>query len=491
METRDLRRAVIYARQSLTTVEAMDDSLSIASQARACREYIARQGWRHTGTFEDPDQRGWRVSRPGFDAMLDRVRAGMADVVVVFKLSRFMRSLMDQERLIAEIADAGGELASVTEPYISTSPMVRQILGAVNEQHKRDMGDHLRAAWAERARRGIHHGGAPYGYRMVDGTLAVDDATGPVVQEMYRWAEAGHGAPEIAARLNARNIPTPRRGQRWYEERVLQTLQRPVYCGRIVLNGEVITDQGIHEPLVPPARFDAVQDTLARRRNVRRKEAPSWVDGFVVHACGQRMYAARHDNAGTRHRWRYRCSDTTPGPNRRADACPYRPGSMMVNRIEATFARLLIEALATLHDPETVAAAMERAAADADGDRDRERRRIERRIADVAAQRDRLLDLAIAGRVDDELYVQRDADLRDELARLRDELADAPSPVDRDELAARHGVLAHAAMALHTVLNHTPDDMPGILHALDVSLIIGDGPPRLRFGRATAPFFGS
>ena len=153
----------------------MDDSLSIDAQVRACADYIARQGWTHAGTYADPDTRGWTTSRPAFDQMLARFRDGAADTVVVFKLSRFMRSLMDQERLIAEIADAGGELVSVMEPWISTSPMVRQILGAVNEQYKRDQADFLKAAWAGRARRGLHHGGAPYGYRMVDGRLERDE----------------------------------------------------------------------------------------------------------------------------------------------------------------------------------------------------------------------------------------------------------------------------------------------------------------------------
>src|SRR5690606_34903222 len=118
------KRFCIYARQSIS--RDADESLSIEMQVRACREYAARNGGEVVAIYEDPDQKGWKLHRPAFDAMLKRIRQERDLTVLVFKLSRFARDLMHQERIIGEIADAGGELASVTEPYISTSPMVRQ-----------------------------------------------------------------------------------------------------------------------------------------------------------------------------------------------------------------------------------------------------------------------------------------------------------------------------------------------------------------------------
>src|SRR5687768_16916433 len=106
------RRCAIYARQSNTDLDERGESLSIESQTRACRDYVSRTGGTVAGVYADEDEKGWKASRPAFDRMLADIRAGTVDTVVLFKLSRFMRSLLDQERFVGEIAAAGGELIS-------------------------------------------------------------------------------------------------------------------------------------------------------------------------------------------------------------------------------------------------------------------------------------------------------------------------------------------------------------------------------------------
>jgi hypothetical protein len=228
---------------------------------------------------------------------------------------------------------------------------------------------------------------------------------------------------------------------------------------------------------------------LDRRRGLRRKDAPSWVDGYVWHACGRRMYAARHDAGDTLRRWRYRCGHTTPSKVIAGDRCDVRPGSMMVNKIEAAFARQLEAALIGIATPAEVAARLDAERAGDRAERDEDRRRVERRIADVAAQRDRLLDMALRGTVAEDAYQRRDAALRTELATLRDQREAIPGPVDADALAMRYRTLLTAREALAITLRHAPDELPGILAALDARLVIGlPGGPALRFGSDVAAF---
>jgi DNA invertase Pin-like site-specific DNA recombinase len=480
-------RAVIYSRQSIYTGPE-NESLSIEVQTRACREYIAKQGWELVGIFEDPDQKGWKVHRPAFDQMLQRFRDGGADMVVVFKLSRFARDLMHQERIIGEIADAGGELASVTEPYISTAPMVRQILGAVNEQYKRDLGDYLKASFAGRARRGFHHGPAPYGYAKADGEMEPSEPAASVVREMYAWAAQGHGSPEIAQRLNARGIGTARSGSPWSPSRVLELLRRPVYAGLIALNGEIVRD-GHHEPLVDRETWETVQQIMSDmsgRYRRRSKRDPSWIDGFVWHGCGARMYAVR-DRGG----WRYRCGHVSYPRYIDRPVCTVAPGSMGASKIETAFAGLLTTALAAIAPPDTVIARLEASRVESDAERVRHRRRVERRITDVTAQRDRLLDMALRGSVAEDAYIARDAALRAELETLRAELAEVPGPIDHDAIAAQHIQLVSMRSAVNAAIQHAPSELPAILHAIDVRIVLGGDAPMLRWPAHLAPFFGS
>lgn len=477
--------AVVYARQSLTVGDA-DDSLSLESQQRVCRDYIERQGWRFGGAFVEPDTRGWRTDRPAFDRMLATMRDGRADVCVVFKLSRFARNLVHQETVLDEIAAAGGELVSVTEPFLNASPMVRQILGAVNEQAKRDQSDHLKAAYAERARRGKHHGYAPLGYRIgPEGVLEIDEPAADTVREIFAWALEGHGSPEITYRLNERGIPTAT-GRAWHQSTTLRTLRNAVYAGDVVFRGEVVA-RDAHPAIVARDVYDRVQEALDRRRGVRRKEAPSWADGFVYHACGARMHVAQW-SAGSERRWRFRCGRSFTARRHRGDACDVGRKSAFADHVERTFVQLLAEALAEIATPEAALARIEAERDASAAERDRERTRLQRRAGDVRRQREKLLDLVLVGRVDDELYSERDRALKEELAGIEAQLAAVPREVPLAELAARRTALVDIAEAVPIVAHRAPDRLPALLHELDARLTIGPEGTRLELGAASAPF---
>lgn len=480
-------RAVIYVRQSLTRDE--DDSLSLESQQRVCREYVERHGWRLVGTFVEPDTKGWRTDRPQFDAMLQAVRDGRADTVVVFKLSRFARNLIHQETVLNEIADAGGELVSVTEPFLNTSPMVRQILGAVNEQHRRDMADHLKAAFAERGRRGLHHGYAPIGYtKDDDGALHIDEAGAETVRRIFREAMNGTGARTIALDLNDDGITT-QRGRPWTHATVLGVLRNPVYAGHVQMHGEIVR-RDMHDAIVTDDEQQRALAAIDRRRGIRRKTgATSWADGFVYHSCGRRMYltAWQRSRSGTI-RWRYRCNAQFDRKRRGDHACHEPGGSIFTAEVEATFLLLLVEALSDVATPEDAMRWIEAQRDATQDERDKARRRLEARLADVQRQRERLLDLVLAGRVDDDLYSTRDAALKAEAATIRAELDTVPADVPVEALTARRAAIMDVADALPIVAHSAPQRLPGLLHTLDVRLVMGGDGARLEWGESSAPF---
>lgn len=480
------KRAVIYSRQSISRDPS--DSLSIEFQERECREYIARQGWVLVGSFSDPDKKGWKRNRPAFTAMLSKLAGGGADVVVLYKLSRFARDLMMQETVITEIASAGGDLVSITEPHMNTSPMVRQILGAVNENYRRDQSDWLVSAFRGRARRGLHHGYAPYGYRLEDSRLAIDDDTSVIAREIWGWALAGLGSSEIMFRLNTRGTPSPRDGS-WHQKGLLEILRNPTYAGDVHLNGEVIV-RDAHPGLVSREQFDLVQDVLTRRRLIRRKDVASWADGFVDHVCGRRMYLIGwHTSPTSGLRCRFKCRghfDRKLHPDR---ACYILPGSVLAETVEATFVELLTSRMAHMIPPEMVAARMEAAHALSAKERTRQRERAIKRLETLKRQRDRLLDMALDGRVDDEMYTSRDATFRAEIETLTIELQHIPGPVLLPDVQLRHGELRSLTHQVLRLAATDPDRLIPLLHALDVRLVLGDETPRLTMGSETGPYF--
>lgn len=483
----DRTRAVAYLRQSLTRGE-VDESLSLEFQERRCREYAAERGWELVEVFIDPDTRGWRTDRPAFDAMLARFRTGGADVGIVYKLARFARNLIYQETVLTEVAEAGGELVSVTEPWVSTSPMVRQIMGAVNEQATRDQSDYLKDTFKARVSRGKHHGPAPIGYTIGDdGVLQLDEPAAETIRLMFQWAREGHGSPEITYRLNERGLTT-RTGRQWNQATVLRTLRNPTFAGHVVFHGDVVV-RDAHPAIVSPADFEAVQEVLSRRTRTRRKESPSWADGFVWHACGDRMHVAKWSALDQAERWRFRCGrDARARKDRTGARCGIHPKSIFQSKIEEAFLDLLIDALSDIATPEQAARRIEAQRDGSRAQREKQRARLARRIDDVQRQRDRLLDLTLAGRVDDEMYTERDVLLKDELARLRAEHDAVPEDVSVERLQARGATITRIADALPIVAHSAPERLPELLHELGVRMVVGDGDMRLAWDAETGAF---
>ncbi len=484
MATPDGKRAVIYSRQSISRDPL--DSLSIEFQEAECAAFVGRQGWTLVGSYSDPDRKGWRRYRPAFDAMLTRIADGGADTVVLYKLSRFARDLMMQEEVVTQIAEAGGDLVSITEPHMNTSPMIRQILGAVNENYRRDQSDWLSSTFAARSRRGMHHGQAPWGYAKVDKRLVIDDANGPLARQVWEWALAGHGTPEITYRLNERGIVTGT-GKAWSPIAVRDILRNVTYAGHVRHRGEVVA-RDTHPGIVTDAEYETVQKMMDRRSYQRRKAAPSWAEGFIWHACGARMYLSGWHHAGV-DRPRVRCKDAFARRERDYIPCRHRPASIYAAVAETRIVTAIGALEDTLLAPHAVAAALEASYGATAKQRDRKRGAIERRLADLRRQRDRLLDLVLAERIDADLYAGRDAALKTEIAETVATLEAVPPPVSLADVTAKHERLQGLIAAVRTVAAMNAAALVPLLAELEARLVIGDGDPRMEVGSAFAPYF--
>src|SRR5829696_4436133 len=181
------KRAVLYCRQSDSGGDGVD-SLSIESQEIRLRQYAASHGWSVLAVERDADLRGGQDEdeRPGLATALRRAEED-GDVLLVWDLSRLARKLRIQENIVARLADAGVEIASLNEPWAS-APMFRQILGAVAEERTRQMSVDIRRSLRQRAQSGLWHGIVPYGFvrpAAKNQQLVIDGEKASVVRELF------------------------------------------------------------------------------------------------------------------------------------------------------------------------------------------------------------------------------------------------------------------------------------------------------------------
>jgi DNA invertase Pin-like site-specific DNA recombinase len=135
-------RAAIYTRYSTD----MQREASSEDQARNCRARIDQERWMLTVHYKDEAISGATNKRPGYQDMLAAAKRLDFEVLLVDKLSRFSRELIEQETALNRLTAAGIHVIAVNDGYdskIKKSKTMRQFHGVMNEAYLEDLGDNV------------------------------------------------------------------------------------------------------------------------------------------------------------------------------------------------------------------------------------------------------------------------------------------------------------------------------------------------------------
>jgi DNA invertase Pin-like site-specific DNA recombinase len=160
--------------------------------------------------FEDAGISGSSLNRPGLTEALATVESGRASALVVAKLDRLSRSLMDFSALMERARRRGWALLALDLGVDTTTPageMLANVLASFAQYERRIIGQRTKDALAEKRRQGVRLG-RPRG---------VDDA---VVARIVAARGAGQTLTSIAEDLNADGVPTARGGRCWFDSTV-------------------------------------------------------------------------------------------------------------------------------------------------------------------------------------------------------------------------------------------------------------------------------
>ena len=312
------KRALVTARLSHDT----DESTSIERQIEAGTADVIRRGDTVAGTTEDADVKG-SVSpfdRPGLGPWLtDPNLIGRWDYLIVQKLDRISRSVIDFANLLVWLHDNGKAIVSLdgeVDTSTATGWLHVQIVITFAEFERRRMSERQLDAKRKDRANGVWGGGKPgYGLTTVirdsKHYLAIDAGQAQVVRRMADDIITGKSARSIAVSLNTEGIPAYRGGT-WDASQILAVLRNQTLRGFMTHDGELVRDR---EGL--PVRHDAVviDEDLWRKlepllvRNSQERtasdEAPL-LRGVITHTCGQPIYIQRRERGD-----RYRHKDQT------------------------------------------------------------------------------------------------------------------------------------------------------------------------------------
>ncbi|MBX9864863.1 MAG: recombinase family protein [Hyphomicrobium sp.] len=319
-------RCAIYTRKS--SEEGLDMEFnSLDAQRDACSAYIASQrseGWVELAEhYDDGGISGATLERPGLKRLLADIEERRVDVVVVYKIDRLSRALMDFAKLIDVFDRNDVTFVSVTQAFNTTTSMGRltlNILLSFAQFEREVIGERIRDKFAASRKRGMWMGGyVPMGYAVKDRKLVTNESEAAIVRMIFeRFVEVG-SATAVARALASEGVRT-RKGRLIDKGFLYKLLNNRVYVGDAVHKGTAYP--GEHEAIVTRAVWEKVHAILRESPRVRagrtRAATPALLKGLIFGPTGCAM-TPTHTRRGDK-LYRYYVSQSVL--KRGADACP-------------------------------------------------------------------------------------------------------------------------------------------------------------------------
>ena len=331
MQTPRRLRCAIYTRKS--SEEGLDMEFnSLDAQREACEAYIASQrseGWAAIREpYDDGGVSGGTLDRPALQRLLTDVEAGLIDVIVVYKIDRLSRSLMDFARLV-EIFDRNQvTFVSVTQSFNTTTSMGRltlNILLSFAQFEREVIGERIRDKFAASRKRGMWMGGyVPLGYDVRDRKLIINESEAATVRMIFKRFVAIGSATKLAKALVAEGVRT-KSGRPVDKGYIYRLLNSRVYLGEATHKDA--SYPGEHAPIIDRSLWDKVHSILQTSPRLRaanaRARTPALLKGLIFTETGCAMTPAFTKKGTRQYRYyvsmdviRNRALDESPGPLR-------------------------------------------------------------------------------------------------------------------------------------------------------------------------------
>lgn len=348
-------RAGLYARISVET-ERKREADTIGNQLQLLKDYVSEHSDLTVfDIYSDDDISGTDFIRPEFSRMMNDLRDGKIDCIIVKDLSRLGRNYLESGEYIEMVFPFFRcRFISVTDRFdtkYQQADISVQLKNMANEMYAKDISRKICSTMRTIQDQGKFAGSrAPYGYRLDPADkhhLIIDEETAPIVKQLFELLAEGNTVHFVATTMNANGIPSPGRllyergiastdhfkNSKWYMQTVRRILQDEIYLGwmvsgkfrstyhstgkkgsQTVPREEWIVTKGTHEPIVTEELFNKVQEYFVRMKeehgqtavyNSKSKKASIFKGHLRCGECGQAMFLRNKHSHGKVTAWYY------------------------------------------------------------------------------------------------------------------------------------------------------------------------------------------
>lgn len=410
--TQPTKVGVSYLRVSTKEQAAkggQNEGFSIPAQREANRRKAASMGAVIIEEFVDAGESARSADRPDLQRMLQYLATHPVDFVFVHKVDRLARNRLDDVEITLAIRRSGAMLVSASENIDETPSgmLLHGIMSSIAEYHSLNLATEVLKGMGEKAKLGGTPGRSPLGYRNIgrftpegreDRTVEIDPDRGPLIAWAFKaYATGDWTLRTLTDELELRGLTTrrtPKQPARAIPPNVLhQILTNPYYKGEVVYRG--VRHPGRHEPLVDEPTWQQVQDVLAINLvGEKQREHRHYLKSSIFcGVCGSRLIITNAKNRyGVVYPY-YVCI------GRQMKRTPCRFKAILIAKVE----KLIEDHWATVQlDPALrtdIEAALKAELADRTKEAQQAQHQLERKRANLLAQRQKLLDAIYAGAV--------------------------------------------------------------------------------------------
>ena len=353
-------RCAVYTRKSCE--DGLEQEFnSLDAQRLAGENYIASQiheNWRLISKhYDDGGFSGGNMNRPALKELFEDIKAGLVDMVVVYKIDRLSRSLFDFSKIVELFDKYNVSFVSVTQSFntsTSSGKLMLNILLSFAQFERELSGERIRDKFAASLKKGMWMGGrAPLGYYCKDRKLLINEEESKIIHFIYDKFVQTESYFQVASILNdmgyrtrAKDENTP--GNKFAPQNILRILRNPYYKGCVTHKGNVYP--GEHKAIIEEETWNKVQEIFKTHAKPERKErknvTPSFLRGLIhCSACNALMKQTCTVKKGLQYRY-YTCRN-----HLKFKSCPAPKSTFPAEMIEQ---KVVEEIVRILKSPEIV-----------------------------------------------------------------------------------------------------------------------------------------
>lgn len=300
----DILKTGIYLRVS--TEEQAKEGFSIKAQKEKLTSYAHINDWNIYDFYIDDGISGKNiVDRPSVNRLINDIKSGKVNNVLIYKLDRLTRSVKDLINLIELFEKYNCSFNSVTEKLDTSNAVGRmfiKIVGIFAEFERENLAERVSFGYEQKTREGNYtnvNGVNGYDYIIGSGDLVVNELEKNIVNRIYDLYLEGNSMLKITRIFNQEKVPT-KRGGTWSQSTIKSILTNPLYVGKIRYGvgkknqGKAFEVNGNQEAIIEENKFYKVQEIIEKRKHFNSKKYPSEKAYFTTALrcakCGARFH---------------------------------------------------------------------------------------------------------------------------------------------------------------------------------------------------------